>query len=86
MDEPSGAALTLLMRPTTCPMAMVGGVFALLLTGAPFSVSAAIGFIALFGIAVMEGIILLSYFNQLVEADEGRRVRASMPRSAKSHF
>jgi heavy metal efflux system protein len=50
------------------PMAMIGGVFALLLTGTAFSVSAAIGFIALFGIAVMEGIILLSYFNQLVEA------------------
>jgi heavy metal efflux system protein len=54
------------------PMAMIGGVFALLLTGTPFSVSAAIGFIALFGIAVMEGIILLSYFNQLIEAGVGR--------------
>jgi cobalt-zinc-cadmium resistance protein CzcA len=53
-------------------MAMVGGVFALLLTGTPFSVSAAIGFIALFGIAVMEGIILLSYFNQLVDSGEAR--------------
>jgi len=54
------------------PMAMIGGVFALLLTGTAFSVSAAIGFIALFGIAVMEGIILLSYFNQLVEGGVGR--------------
>src|SRR5262245_50334841 len=54
------------------PMAMIGGVFALLLTGTPFSVSAAIGFIALFGIAVMEGIILLSYFNQLIEGGVGR--------------
>jgi heavy metal efflux system protein len=54
------------------PMAMIGGVFALLFTGTPFSVSAAIGFIALFGIAVMEGIILLSYFNQLVEGGAGR--------------
>jgi cobalt-zinc-cadmium resistance protein CzcA len=43
-----------------------------LLTGTPFSVSAAIGFIALFGIAVMEGIILLSYFNQLIEGGVGR--------------
>jgi heavy metal efflux system protein len=56
------------------PMAMIGGIFALLLTGTPFSVSAAIGFIALFGIAVMEGIILLSYFNQLVD---GGGVRAA---------
>jgi heavy metal efflux system protein len=54
------------------PMAMIGGIFALLLTGTPFSVSAAIGFIALFGIAVMEGIILLSYFNQLVERGAAR--------------
>jgi heavy metal efflux system protein len=54
------------------PMAMVGGIFALLLTGTAFSVSAAIGFIALFGIAVMEGIILLSYFNQLVEGGIAR--------------
>jgi cobalt-zinc-cadmium resistance protein CzcA len=53
-------------------MAMVGGIFALLLTGTAFSVSAAIGFIALFGIAVMEGIILLSYFNQLVEGGIAR--------------
>src|SRR5207244_5482805 len=54
------------------PMAMIGGIFALFLTGTPFSVSAAIGFIALFGIAVMEGIILLSYFNQLIAQGTGR--------------
>lgn len=49
------------------PMAIIGGVLALFLTGTPFSVSAAIGFIGLFGIAVMEGILVLSYFNLLVE-------------------
>jgi cobalt-zinc-cadmium resistance protein CzcA len=48
------------------PMGLIGGIFALLLTNTPFSVSAAIGFIALFGISVMEGIILLSYYNQLI--------------------
>ena len=42
------------------------------MTGTPFSVSAAIGFIALFGISVMEGIILLSYYNQLIEAGKER--------------
>jgi cobalt-zinc-cadmium resistance protein CzcA len=41
----------------------------LVISGIPFSVSAAIGFIALFGIAVMDGIIILSQFNQLI--DEG---------------
>jgi len=54
------------------PMALVGGIFALGVTGTPFSVSAAIGFVGLFGIAVMEGIIVLSYFNRLVEAGTER--------------
>jgi cobalt-zinc-cadmium resistance protein CzcA len=61
-----------LLGLSVIPMAMVGGIFALVLTGTPFSVSAAIGFIALFGISVMEGIILLSYYNQLVEAGKQR--------------
>jgi heavy metal efflux system protein len=54
------------------PMALIGGIFALLLTNTPFSVSAAIGFIALFGISVMEGIILLSYYNQLMGSGQER--------------
>ncbi|MBV8168539.1 MAG: efflux RND transporter permease subunit, partial [Alphaproteobacteria bacterium] len=51
---------------TVIPMAVIGGIFALVLTGTDFSVSAAIGFVALFGISVMEGIILLSYYNHLL--------------------
>jgi cobalt-zinc-cadmium resistance protein CzcA len=47
---------------------VVGGIFALFLMHIPFSVSAAIGFIALFGISVMDGIIILSQFNQLIAA------------------
>jgi cobalt-zinc-cadmium resistance protein CzcA len=62
-----------LLGVAVIPMAMVGGIFALFLTDTPFSVSAAIGFIALFGIAVMEGIILLSYFNQLIASGAERR-------------
>ena len=54
------------------PFAMIGGIFALLVTGIPLSVSAAIGFIALFGISVMEGIILISYYNQLIDEGTGR--------------
>ncbi|MCX8149398.1 CusA/CzcA family heavy metal efflux RND transporter [Thermaurantimonas aggregans] len=42
------------------PMASIGGVFALLLRGMPFSISAAIGFIALFGVAVLNGVVLMS--------------------------
>ena len=66
-----------LLGLSVIPMAMVGGIFALVLTGTPFSVSAAIGFIALFGISVMEGIILLSYYNQLLEAGQERFVALS---------
>ncbi|HEX9195377.1 MAG TPA: CusA/CzcA family heavy metal efflux RND transporter [Azonexus sp.] len=47
------------------PFALVGGIFALLLSGIPLSVSAAIGFIALFGQAVLNGVVMVSYFNQL---------------------
>ena len=54
------------LAASVMPMAVVGGIFSLYLTGTPFSVSAAIGFIALFGIAVMDGILVLSYFNQLL--------------------
>jgi cobalt-zinc-cadmium resistance protein CzcA len=51
------------------PFALIGGIFALLLTGIPLSVSAAIGFIALFGQAVLNGVVMLSCFKQL--SDEG---------------
>jgi cobalt-zinc-cadmium resistance protein CzcA len=50
------------------PFALVGGVFALLITGIPLSVSAAIGFIALFGAAVLNGVVMVSYINQLRES------------------
>jgi heavy metal efflux system protein len=73
-----------LLGLTVIPMAMVGGIFALTLTGTPFSVSAAIGFIALFGISVMEGIILLSYYNQLVES--GLEYRAALIEACQTRF
>jgi cobalt-zinc-cadmium resistance protein CzcA len=57
-----------LLVASVMPMALIGGIFALVLTGTPFSVSAAIGFVGLFGISVMEGIIILSYFNTLIDA------------------
>lgn len=47
------------------PFALIGGIFALLLSGIPLSVSAAIGFIALFGQAVLNGVVMVSYINQL---------------------
>jgi cobalt-zinc-cadmium resistance protein CzcA len=62
-----GSLRDMLLAASAMPLALIGGVFALALTGTPFSVSAAIGFVGLFGIAVMEGIIILSYFNRLVD-------------------
>ena len=54
------------------PLAVTGGVAALWLRGMPFSITAAIGFIALTGVAVLNGMVLVSYFNQLRE--EGKSV------------
>ncbi|OAV45274.1 CusA/CzcA family heavy metal efflux RND transporter [Lewinella sp. 4G2] len=47
------------------PLSAIGGILALELRGMPFSISAGIGFIALFGVAVLNGIVLIGYFNQL---------------------
>jgi len=58
---------------TGVPLAATGGVFALWICGMPFSISAAVGFIALSGVAVLDGLVMLSYFNQLRE--EGKTVR-----------
>ena len=58
------AALILL----NVPFALVGGILGLYVTGIHLSVSAAIGFIALFGQAVLNGVVMVSHFNQLQEA------------------
>jgi len=50
---------------TAVPLSAIGGVFALMIRGMPFSISAGVGFIALFGVAVLNGIVLISYFNEL---------------------
>ncbi|WP_375446201.1 CusA/CzcA family heavy metal efflux RND transporter [uncultured Fibrella sp.] len=52
------------------PLSAIGGVFALLLRDMPFSISAGVGFIALFGVAVLNGIVLIAEFNRL-RHDEG---------------
>lgn len=50
---------------TAIPLSAIGGVFGLALRGMPFSISAGVGFIALFGVAVLNGIVLLSEFNRI---------------------
>lgn len=52
------------------PFAVVGGIFALVVRDLPFSISAGIGFIALFGVAVLNGIVMIAYFNRLEEEGE----------------
>ena len=67
-----GNTMDVVLAASVIPMALIGGIFALFVTGTPFSVSAAIGFVALFGIAAMDGIIVLSYFNQSLDGGMGR--------------
>ncbi|MBI5800397.1 MAG: efflux RND transporter permease subunit, partial [Verrucomicrobia bacterium] len=58
------------------PLAVTGGVAALWLRGMPFSITAAVGFIALTGVAVLNGMVLVTYFNQLRE--EGKDLLAAV--------
>jgi cobalt-zinc-cadmium resistance protein CzcA len=65
------------------PFAVIGGVFALLVRGLPFSISAGVGFIALCGVAVLNGVVMVTYINQLRDRErplpeairEGARTR-----------
>ena len=56
---------------TAVPLSTVGGIIALIIRGMPFSISAGVGFIALFGVAVLNGIVLISYLNELKEGGRG---------------
>ncbi|WP_336814750.1 efflux RND transporter permease subunit [Bosea sp. MMO-172] len=58
------------------PLALTGGIIALWLRGMPFSVSAAVGFIALSGVAVLNGLVMLTFIKQL--AEEGRAVKEAI--------
>lgn len=50
---------------STVPLSLIGGILALWLRGLPFSISAGVGFIALFGVAVLNGILMINHFNNL---------------------
>lgn len=60
-----GSFVETFMILSCVPFALVGGVIGLILNGLPFSISAGVGFIALSGISVLNGIVLVNYFNQL---------------------
>jgi heavy metal efflux system protein len=76
-----GSVVDTILTMSVIPMAVFGGVVGLLISGIPFSVSAAIGFIALFGISVMDGIIILSQYNALI--DEGMERGAAILRTGE---
>lgn len=57
---------------STVPLSIIGGILALWLRGLPFSISAGVGFIALFGVAVLNGILMINHFNALRESTTHR--------------
>jgi cobalt-zinc-cadmium resistance protein CzcA len=57
----------MLLAASVIPMAITGGILMLYVTGTAFSVSAAIGFVALMGIAAMDGIIIVTYYNEMID-------------------
>lgn len=66
---------------TGIPFAIVGGIIALFLRGMPFSISAGVGFIALFGVAVLNGVVMVSYINKLHE--EGKSLAGAVRQGAE---
>jgi heavy metal efflux system protein len=71
-----GSVRQALIVYTGIPLAVTGGIFALWLRDLPFSISAAVGFIALSGVAVLNGVMMISFINQLRE--EGKNVREAV--------
>lgn len=66
------------------PMGLIGGVLSLIIMGMPLSISAGVGFIALFGICILNGVVLISYFNQM--AEKGMEVSDVIKNGAMSRF
>ncbi|HWU04094.1 MAG TPA: CusA/CzcA family heavy metal efflux RND transporter, partial [Novosphingobium sp.] len=79
-----GSVRDAVLAASVMPMALIGGIFALYFTNTPFSVSAAIGFIGLFGISVMGGILVLAYYNQLMRA--GMEREKAVLHAARTQF
>jgi cobalt-zinc-cadmium resistance protein CzcA len=69
---------------TGIPFAVVGGIFALFLRGMPFSISAGVGFIALFGVAVLNGVVMVSYINKLRQ--EGKSIADAVTEGAATRL
>ena len=80
-----GAARPALLIFLNVPMAATGGVLALLARGLPFSISAGVGFIALFGVAVLNGVVLVSFIKK-IERDESLSPAVAAGRAAEARF
>lgn len=76
-----GSARPALLIFLNVPLSIAGGVFALLVRGLPFSISAGVGFIALFGVAVMNGLVLVSHISALRQ--EGMELAEAIVKGAK---
>lgn len=79
-----GSARQALLIYTGIPFAVVGGIFALLLRWMPFSISAGVGFIALFGVAVLNGVVMVSYINKL--RAEGKSIADAVREGAETRL
>lgn len=75
-----GSASQALIVFSGVPLALTGGIIALWLRGMPFSISAAVGFIALSGVAVLNGVVMISFINQL--RDEGAKLHDAIVQGA----
>jgi cobalt-zinc-cadmium resistance protein CzcA len=69
---------------TGIPFAVVGGVVALWMRDIPFSISAGVGFIALFGVAVLNGVVMLTYYNTLIK--EGMSLHNAVIKGSEIRF
>lgn len=69
---------------TAIPLAVVGGIVSLWIRDMPFSISAGVGFIALFGVAVLNGLVMLSYYNKLIQ--EGASVRDAVLKGSETRL
>jgi cobalt-zinc-cadmium resistance protein CzcA len=79
-----GSVRQALLISTGVPLAVTGGIVALFLRGMPFSISAGVGFIALSGVAVLNGVVMLSAINRLRE--EGRNVAEAVREGARQRL
>ena len=71
---------------STVPLSLIGGIVALWLRGLPFSISAGVGFIALFGVAVLNGILMINHFNDLRKKNEYTMCTGSIIRHGCPHL